>query len=789
MNTNNIASLLKGKTLSFSAIAEGTDSLTKAQKKELNETLESLIFSGIIGKEDDSYFLLSDRKIFLGRVISKNRNFVIVKDVRLNDEVKVSGKESDALLVGDLVYVARFSHELYHCLSYLKPVTSFKGYFSLNQDGEECLLVDYLNRCGKQVLITRKKEGIELRQGDLVRADIVSYKRDVFQVKAMEVLVRADSVNSDISDIIVMHDAKLEFPKEVLEEAKKMPQFVLEDEKKDRVDFTSEVVVTIDGDDAHDFDDALQIKRLLKGYRVVVHIADVTHYVKPHHPLDDEALERGTSIYVADRVVPMLPFELSNGICSLNPDVERLVLSVTMDIDSFGNVFYSKIERGVIRSKGRLTYKKVNEFFETGESDYSEEIQDTLNILHECASKIRKRRTRQGALKLDTTELKFSLDETGEPISVEREEQGEAERMVEDFMVIANCEVAKALKEHHIPVLYRIHEFPPKEKITSLRAFLKKLNLNRSFPRYEDITAARLNDFLDAIKDEGDRKAVSFMLLRSLAKARYAPLEKGHFGLAELDYCHFTSPIRRYPDDIIHRLVKDYLLDEKEFSYEEVFNKLENLGMLTSMSESRGETIEREVDDLEACKYMSHHIGETFKGRISSIISKGIFVETDIGIDGFLSFHHMKGYFIFDEESFSVIERDSNVVYTLGSPLEVVVFSCNREKSEIDFATPEYYKENVFSISDEEKKTLAKEGFNVYTKNDHYNNHLSSHIRFSKARNDKTQKKGSKSKSNYQNKKNRNSYKGGSKNNSYKNNYHRDDKKRYTSGKRKSRDK
>ena len=719
MTEKEIVTLLKGKIMDFSSLAAKAKAASKAQKTELENTLNRMVFAGVIGKDNNSYFLLSDQKVFLAKVISKSRNFSILKNLVTSEEVRISGQEADGLLIGDLVYAKKFQQNTYHCLSYLKPVTSLKGYYSLDKDGKEIMNVSYLNSCGKRISIDSIKEGLTPKQGDLLKGDIVKYKNDTFYVSITDILVKADSVNSDISSIIAINDGRLEFPEAVLKEAKSINPILTPEEKEGRTDFTSHCVVTIDGDDAHDFDDAVEGKRLLKGYRVTVHIADVTHYVKVNHPLDEEARERGTSIYVADRVVPMLPFELSNGICSLNPNEERLVLSVTMDIDSFGNVFSTKIERGLIKSKGRLTYKGVNHFFETGESEYSQEIQDTLTILHECASKIRKRRTRQGALKLETTELKYQLDENGQPIGVEKVVQGEAERMIEDLMVIANCEVAKALKEHHIPVLYRIHEFPPKDKITTLKSFLKKLNLSKSFPRYEDISGARLNDFLSAIKNDDDRRAVSYFLLRSLAKAKYSPVEAGHFGLAELDYCHFTSPIRRYPDDIIHRLVKDYLLDEKDFSYEEVYSELEGLGILTSSLESRADTIERAVDDLEACKYMSAHIGEIYHGVISGFISRGMFVETTLGIEGFLPFHCMDdNTYHYDETNFLAKSKNSDTTYTFGTPIDVVVLSCDKKTFDIDFATLGFYQSHALNITQEERARLAKEGIRIFTKDE-----------------------------------------------------------------------
>ena len=714
MTEKQITQLLKGQQLSPKALVEKVEAFTTTEKEELESLLTHLMDQGVIGKHNNFYYLLSDDKVFLAKAIVKTRNFVVLKAIPDGFEAKISGREAEGLLVGDMVYAKEFQQNVYHCIEYYKPVTTLKGRYSLTRNGKEQLLVDYLNAAGKTVLINEIDPALEANQGDLLEGEITSFEGDVLTVNVKKLLVRSDDVGADISMIISQNGGDLVFPDAVMEEAKSIPQEVSKDDLYGREDFRGQTVVTIDGDDAHDFDDAVQAKRYGSGYEIVVHIADVTEYVKLHHPLDDEAVNRGTSIYVADRVVPMLPFELSNGICSLNPGVDRLTLSVTMDVDGQGNVFYTKIQRGVIRSSGRLTYNQVNSYFNGEKSSFSDEIKTTLDILREAASKIRRRRTINGAMKLSSLELKFHLDENGTPTSVIKQEQGESEKMIEDLMIITNCAVATELRRNKVPVLYRVHEFPPSEKISTFREYLKRVDLLSSFPKTENISGARLNDFLESIKDDNLKEAVNYMMLRAMSKARYSPEEIGHFGLAEMEYCHFTSPIRRYPDDIIHRLVKDYLIDKKSLDYEGVYTHLEKMGDHLSDCEVRADRIEREVDDLESAKYMANHIGETFHGKVVSLIQRGMFVETDLGIEGFLSYHCMHGdFFKFNEKAFAAFGKLTDMSFSIGTPIDVTVLSASPEKGEIDFATPEFYEEYALDLSEEERRDLSLNGIYV----------------------------------------------------------------------------
>ena len=718
MTENEIIRLLHGTVRSEKSIDEQREAFSAHDKEQVKELLDHRIEHGLIAEDDDGYFVLEEQKRVLAKVTRKNRNFVILKSIPGRKEYRLSGKEADQLLLGDLVYLQEFQKGVYHAVDYLESTDHLKGTYAVTPDGRGRIRVDYLSNCGKAVLVTDYENNIDkaVQPGDLLNCRITEFSGNTIKVTAESILVRSDDVGSDISRIIADHDAPLTFPAKVTEEAKSVEQEISPEEKEGRVDFTKDCVVTIDGDDSHDFDDAVYGKRVLNGYEITVHIADVTHYRKKNHPLDDEAFERGTSIYVADRVVPRLPFELSTGICSLNPNEERLVLSVTMRVDTNGNVFSAKVNRGVIKSHGRLTYNQVNAFFKGEDVGYSKEIQETLTILHEAAEKIRKRRRLNGARELESTELKFTLDENGNPTDVKKYESGESQRMIEDLMIIANVAIAKLLKDKGVPVLYRIHEFPPKDKLSNLRQFLKRQKLYTDFPKSdEDVSGKSLNDYLKSIKDEGRKKAANYRVLRSMAKARYSPEDKGHFGLAESTYCHFTSPIRRYPDDIIHREVKDYLLDEKPFDKEELTNRLRNEGDFLSDCEVRSDRIERECDDLEGAKYRVNHVGETYHGIVSGMVNRGRFIERDNGIEGFLPYHCRNGdFFRYRPDSYGVFGRDTDISFTLGTPIDVTVLYSDPDRVDIGLATPIFYDKFCKDRDIYQRKDVALNGLHLF---------------------------------------------------------------------------
>lgn len=696
----------------------------------LHRMLYELVFEGKISFDGTKYTCIVGTHVELGKCVSKKNKFVFVNLVRENKiDVKLTGRASDDMLIGDYCYVIcdfdRFGYNDARYFCPLQNITELKGNYKNDENGDGALSIGYLDLAGYQI---RVKECVpeHVGIGDYVSATILARKPKLLEVRIDKVLVQAGNVGSDISQIIASHDAPMNFPEEVMDEAKAIPQALRPEDYADRKDLRDECIVTIDGDDSRDFDDAVSIEKKDYGWTIGVHIADVAYYVRPGHPLDNEAKNRGTSIYVADRVVPMLPFELSNGICSLNPDVDRLTITCRSDIDLRGNVIRSEVYPSVIRSHGRLTYNQVNHFFETGESDvFSDEIKKSLTELRACAAAIRARREKQGAMKLDSTELHFKLDENEFPVEVEIKTQDESEKMIEDMMVVANCEVAKLLHKLDIPTLYRVHENPPKEKLDLLIAYVKKLGMMSKFPNKENITPKALSDFLGQVDDEKLRKAMSIVMLRSMAKARYTPEPLGHFGLAEPDYLHFTSPIRRYPDTVVHRTLHEFVFNHKPFDKVSRHDYLESLGDDLSGDEKRAQAIERSVDDLESSKYMSTHIGEKFHGFIVSFIDFGMFIQLDNGIEGLLPFEYMSlDKYEYDDRTLTVrdVTPGNEHEYNLGDDIDVCVYSCNINNRRITFCSEAFFEELGRNLTPEQMEALKKNDITVTTEAEYLKN-------------------------------------------------------------------
>lgn len=718
MNDIDILSLLKKHKSDFKSLIKELNIVTNKDEEKLKVILNELLDEAKIGLIDSKYFLMPN-DLFLGKVINKKRNAVSIELIPSKDILDISGDESRTLLINDYIYIRKILGS-YHPVEYYKSVSHLRGRYSLTSKGESRLIVDYLDKCGISVVIS-SINNFKLSEGDLLECEINNYKNSTYYVDIRNILVKASELGSDITMLVAAKEIPLEFPKKVLDEARSIPASLLESDYQGRLDLRNEVIFTIDGVDSRDFDDAISIKVSNNGYEIGVHIADVTSYVKEAHPLDDEAYKRGTSIYLADRVIPMLPVELSNGICSLNPKVDRLAVSVFMNVDAQGNIFRSNIYLSVINSYARLNYDEVNLFFHRKKEIKDKKLAESLNMLNIASKLIRKRRKRNGSIDIETTELKFTLNEDNEPVSVKKIITSDAENMIEDLMVSANVEVAKKLKEAKIPVLYRIHEYPSKEKYELFKALIKKMDytLYLNLPKYENITGNKLNDFILSIKDDNLKSIYSYLLLRAMSKARYSPEEKGHFGLGELYYCHFTSPIRRYPDIVIHNLIKDYLLSKKSFDNRYLTKYIDNMGKVTSDLEIRADMLEREVDDLESCKYMHRFLGKTFTGKIISFIKKGMFIELDNGIEGFLPFHLTNfesiNYQIVKDTLISFKTKDKS--YSFGSKMEVVVLSVNVDRKEITFSTKSFFDKYAYSLSEKERDDLVYLGVRIKDNN------------------------------------------------------------------------
>ena len=514
-------------------------------------------------------------------------------------------------------------------------------------------------------------------------------KSNYYQGKIIRILGHKDDPGVDILSIAAKYQINDIFPDGVIEELKNIPDEVSKEELKGRKDLTNEVIFTIDGDDTKDIDDAISIKKLDNGnYLLGVHIADVSHYVKEGTSLGDEAYARGTSSYLANTVIPMLPHQLSNGICSLNPNVVRLTISCVMEIDDKGKLVDSEIFESYIKSRKQMTYKNVNKILnENVIPDGYEEFVSDLRLMEELSKIIRKHKIEKGYLDFDIPEPKIITDKEGKAIDIQKRIQDTGENLIEDFMIMANETVASTISYMELPFIYRVHGLPDEEKIRSFLSFVNilgyKVNAN-----LKNITPKTIQNILSQLKDKKEYNILSSMLLRSMQKAVYDNVNIGHFGLASKFYTHFTSPIRRFPDLTVHRLLRTYLfnhnIDNQIIDY---YNStLPEIAKHSSEREMAATQCERDVDDMKMAEYMESHIGEVYKGIISTVTNYGVYVELSNLVEGMIKIDALEDdYYFYDEATFSLVGKRSKKRYMLGQSIEIVVDSVIKDKGLINF--------------------------------------------------------------------------------------------------------
>ena len=492
----------------------------------------------------------------------------------------------------------------------------------------------------------------------------------------------------DILSIVCKYEINDTFPEEVIEELDSIPEEVREQDKKGRKDLTDVTIFTIDGDDTKDIDDAISIEKLKNGnYKLGVHIADVSYYVKEGSPLDKEAMDRGTSVYLVDRVIPMLPHKLSNGICSLNPGVERLAISCVMEIDNNGKTVDYEIFPSIIKSRLQMTYKKVNQVIEKNEipEGYEPFVND-LKLMDELSQIIRKAKINRGYIDFDVDEAKIIVDENCHPTDIVLRNRGRGENLIEDFMIQANECVATHIFYMDLPFIYRVHEYPKEEKIRDFISFVQSLGYTVKF-NTKDISPKAIQNLINQLKDKKEFKVLSSLLLRNMQKAIYLPQNLGHYGLASKCYTHFTSPIRRYPDTTVHRLLRTYLFndDMSNQTINKWQEKLVYIAENSSFKERESVECEREVEDMKMAEYMEDHIGEEYKGIISGVTNFGMFIQLDNLVEGLIHVNDMKDYFSFDEVTQSLIGERTKEKFTLGDEVLIKVKAASKEAKTIDF--------------------------------------------------------------------------------------------------------
>lgn len=537
-----------------------------------------------------------------------------------------------------------------------------------------------------------KKDLPDIEDGMIVYAEL-AYVGTAIEANILEVLGHKDDPGIEIRQIALEYGFQTEFPVEVAKELTSIADSVAEEQKMGRRDFRRELIFTIDGDDSKDFDDAISLTKNLDGtFSLGVYIADVAEYVKEGHPLDQEALKRGTSVYLADRVIPMLPHKLSNGICSLNEGVDRLVLACLMKISKEGNLVDYEICEGVICSRHRMTYHKVNLILDKNQEMLAlyPELVEPLDQMLELSQIIRSKRVKKGGIDFDVKEYRFELDSLGAPTSIIERTRDKAEKMIEDFMLMANETVAYHMNIMHLPCMYRIHEKPDQEKLLQTYAQIKALGGSVSESK-KNISAKNIQETLRLAEDSAYKPIIHDLLLRSMMKAKYSDTCIGHYGLAMYYYCHFTSPIRRYPDLMVHRIIKRLLLHPKDFE-KDLLHFQELLGATAaqnSVSERNAVECERAVDDMLYAWYMEQRLHQSHEGIITSVTSFGLFVSLDNGIEGLVALDNMAGYYEYDPVSISY--RSGKKSYGLGQRVTVVVVGASRKTRRVDFMFLEDY--------------------------------------------------------------------------------------------------
>ncbi len=668
---------------------------TVEEAKELNDELRKLTDEVIVYHSNkDKYMMLEKSHLRKGVMRTNKKGFGFVEVPGLDDDVYVALENMNGAIHDDVVLVEitskmnldRLEGRILKVIK--RQVQRYIGEITFDDKGKGHIKLDD-NRIKLNIEIPKDKT-LNAVDGHKVVVELVKKINNnlKYEGKVVEIIGHKNDPGVDILSIVYKYNINTVFPDDVKEEVEHINMEVLPEEYEGRRDLRDEVIFTIDGDDTKDIDDAISIEKFANGhYKLGVHIADVSYYVKEGSPLDMEAMERGTSVYLVDRVIPMLPHELSNGICSLNPNVDRLAISCVMEFDSTGKQIDYEIFPSVIKSRIQMTYKKVNSILEKNVvPDGYEPYADTLKIMAELAKILRKAKVKRGYIDFDIDEAKILVDENCKPTEITVRERGTGENLIEDFMIAANECVATHIYFMNLPFIYRVHEVPKEEKIRSFLGFVS--NLGYQVPGdIKDTKPTTMQRILKSLEDKPEYKILSSLLLRCMQKAVYRPENLGHYGLASSCYTHFTSPIRRYPDTTVHRLLRTYLFENKldNATIHKWEEKLVYIAEHSSDRERASVDCEREVEDMKMAEYMENHIGEEFEGMISSVTSFGMFVELDNLVEGLVPLRDMPDFFNYDEERMTLTGEKSHVKYSIGERVKVRVVRASKEDKTIDF--------------------------------------------------------------------------------------------------------
>ena len=670
-------------------------------KKEYNQFLD------IIKYLEENYKIVKNRKNryrligenFVEGIYRKNqRGFGFVKIDDREDEIYIAKEDSLNALNGDrvLIEITEEQNKLKRAEGKIKKIIKHEketvvGTFQESRNFGFVVPDD--KAFGTDIFISKGKF-LNAKNNQKVVVKITKYpqKGKNAEGEIIEVLGSIDEAGVDMLSIIKEYDLPAEFPENVIEEAKKYGNKIDEKDIQNRIDCRQDIIFTIDGEDAKDLDDAVRVIKLKNGnYRLDVHIADVSYYVREGSLLDKEAQIRGTSVYMLSRVIPMLPKELSNGICSLNAGQDRFTLSCSMEINNKGEVVSAEVYKGIINVTERMNYHDVQKILDKSDEKVLKKYEKYIGnfeLMAELAEILKKKRLEQGYLNLDIPESKIDLDENGKVISIGKYETSFSNEIIEQFMLSANETIAEKFYWLEAPFIYRVHEDPDIEKVKELNKFLYNFGLKIRIVN-EKIYPKEVSKILEEIKGKEEEKVVSTLILRTLKIARYEAENKGHFGIASKYYCHFTSPIRRYPDLFIHRIISKYLEENYVVSdkfIEDFKQKAIDRARMSSEREKVATKAERDSEDMKKAEFMQDKIGQEYEGIVSSVTQFGIFVELENTVEGLIRFENLGNeYFIYDEDRKRLIGENSNKVYKIGDKVKIRVVSANKLLRQIDF--------------------------------------------------------------------------------------------------------
>ena len=684
------------RALSATEICDKLNLNTAGELKKLLDDLRILEEGYTVYRSNkDKYMLFENSHLLKGRLSVNKKGFGFVIVDGRDEDIYIDAKNMNGALNNDLVVVEELKGQNGkktegRVVKVLKKENNLiVGEYKII-DGNPHFIPD--DKKLRMEIILDNKDLDDLVDGHKIQVSIVKemgkYK---YLGEVVKIIGHKNDPGVDILSIIYDHGINDTFTDEVMEEVNALPSEVLDSDRKGRKDLTDMTIFTIDGDDTKDIDDAISISKKGENYILGVHIADVSYYVKEGTALYKEAYSRGTSVYLVDRVVPMLPHKLSNGICSLNPNVDRLAISCIMEITPNGKIVSHDIFESIIRSRIQMTYKKVNKILNDEETPEGyEPFKDDLKLMWELAKILRKEKLARGYLDFDVDEPKILVDENCKPYDVVLRERGKGENMIEDFMIAANETVAEHVFYMGLPFVYRVHEVPDNEKVEEFLNSISMLGYHvvgdRNF-----VYPKSMKKILDQLRDKEGFEILSTLLLRCMKKAVYKPENLGHYGLASKCYTHFTSPIRRFPDTTVHNLLRKYIFNEPN---DKELNRLieyweENLPALCDhASEKERDSIdcERDVESMKMAEYMESHIGEEYDGTISSVMNFGLFVQLDNMIEGLVHISEIKGdYYTFDETTHTLRGEKKGKMYKLGQKVRVVVTNASKENSTIDF--------------------------------------------------------------------------------------------------------